>query len=171
MHQSHLSRLDRLSTLLRLKRLKPLPTLLWGALGERNYTTSHGENEHAFFTHDVTLNDDGEVTECRGYDLRKQLYKHAPQISLFVIAYGRRRMNEILDAVGRENVLNVQTDGCLVSVDSKRVEQIRALCDDTPRLGGLKFENEGRLELTHVNKWQMLKVYANYERVLKKCGR
>jgi hypothetical protein len=146
------------------RRMKSLTTTLWGSLTERNSTRTVPENG-AFFLKDVDVNSRGEVCEALGYDLNQKLYKFAPQIGMFVIAYGRNYMNCILDVVGRDRVVNVQTDGCLIDCSLRPPPT----CPNNGKLGSLKLESRGRLDLRHINQWKMFAA-ADGE-VIQKCGR
>jgi hypothetical protein len=78
-------------------------------------------------------------------------YKFAPHMSAFTLAYGRLKINEVMDSVGRDRIIAVQTDGVLVDMTKEGPAAVA-----TPGLGGLKIEARGRCEYVHVNKHRML---------------
>lgn len=136
-------------------RLKPIVTMAWGKLGQKNRKTYLMKAEEPLPEDFHTLSCDMSAPEnisLTGVRLSEPVFKHScPHLSAFIVAYGRCHINAIMDAVGRERVIAVQTDGVLIDRTMDGPEPVI-----TAGLGGLKSEGRGRCEYVNVNKHRLL---------------
>ena len=86
-------------------------------------------------------------------DMTQPSFVSAGHVYYWILAFGREAMNAVLDDAGRDNVLQVQTDGFLWrgSRDSLPPALAKRI---GPAAGKLKVVCEGDVEVTHTNRYR-----------------
>jgi len=93
---------------------------LWGMLTEKSRNYKCGDRDSIFPYIDVmnrSTDKETNRTKIFGRFQGDNFYKHNGVMGVFMIAFGRKRLNDFMDKIGRDKVLQVHTDGFLIQGD------------------------------------------------------
>ena len=131
------------------KMIKRFVNMMWGMLTKKNFHKEKCKVGGTISPMNIKeikrVGKDLDNVQVIGNLMGVDYYEHSPTVGFFIVSYARCLMNDIMDKVGRENIVRVHTDGCTITCDVPE-----GLLGE--KLGEMRIENEGSVRVYHANK-------------------